>query len=82
MGGAGIKNQVLVGYRVFKKNQVRVESGSGPCKTLPENTCITSKVIHRHKGLEYVSTTPNFPLPQNFSAFLSCDELQINQYCP
>ena len=77
-----MKNQVLVGYRVFKKIQVRVESGSGPRKTLPENTCITSEVIHRHKGLEYVSTTtPNFPWPQNFSAFLSCDEFQINQYC-
>ena len=51
-GGTGMKNQVLVGYRVFKKIQVRVESGSGPRKTLPENTCITSEVIHRHKGLE------------------------------
>ena len=78
-GGTGMKNQVLVGYRVFKKIQVRVESGSGPRKTLPENTCVTSEVIHRLKGLEYVSTTmPNFPWPQNFSA---CDELQISQYC-
>ena len=75
-GGTGMKNQVLVGYRVFKKNQVRVESGLGPRKTLPENTCITSAVIHRHsavihrhKGLEYVSTTTlNFPWPQNLSA--------------
>ena len=49
-GGTGMKNQVLVGYRVFKKNQVRVEPGSGPRKTLPETTCITSEVIHRHKG--------------------------------
>ena len=69
-GGTGMKNQVLV------------ESGSGPRKTLPENTCISSEVIHRRKGLEYVSsTTQNFPWPQNFSAFLSCVELQINQYC-
>ena len=61
-GGTGMKNQVLVGYRVFKKNQVWVESSSGPCKTLPENTCITGKVIHRHKGLEYESrTTLNSP---------------------
>ena len=51
-----MKNQVLDGYRVFKKIQVRVESGSDPRKTLPENTCITSQVIHRHKGWEYVST--------------------------
>ena len=77
-----MKNQVLVGYLVFKKNQVRVESGSGPRKNVPENTCITSEVIHRLKGLEYVSTAmPYFPRPQHFSAFLSCDELQINQYC-
>ena len=75
-----MKNQVLSGYRVFKKIQVRVESGSAPRKTLPENTCI--EVIHRHKGLEYVSTTTqNFPWPQNFSALLSCDEFQIHQYC-
>ena len=47
---------------VFKKIQVRIESGSGTRKTPPENTCITSEVIHRHKGLEYVSTkTSNFP---------------------
>ena len=59
-----MQNQILVGYRVFKKNEVRVESGSGPCKTVPENTRITSEVIYRHKGLEYVSsTTPNFPWP-------------------
>ena len=77
-----MKNQVLVRYRVFKKNQVRIKSGWGPRKTVTENTCITSEVIRRHKCLEYVSTTtPNFPWPQNFSAFLSCVELQINQYC-
>ena len=76
-----MKNQELVEYRVFKINQVRVESGSGPRKIVPENTCITSKVIHRHKGLKYVSlTTPNFPWPHNFLAFLSCVELQISQY--
>ena len=81
-GGTGMKNQILVGYRVPKKNQVRVKSVLGSRKTRPENTCITSEVIHRHKGQEYVSsTTPNFPWPQNFSAFLSCVELQINQYC-
>ena len=75
-----MKNQVLVRYRVFKKIQVQVESGSGPRQTFPENTCVTSEVIHRHKCLEYVSTTmPNFPWPENFSAFLSCDGLQINQ---
>ena len=61
-GGTGMKNQELVGYRVFKKIQARVKSGSGPRKTLPENTCITC--IHRQKGLEYVSTTtPHFPWP-------------------
>ena len=69
-GGTGLKNQVLFGYWVIKKIQVRDESGSGPRKTLPENTCITSEVIYRHKGLEYVSTTtPNFPWPQHFLAF-------------
>ena len=44
-GETGMRNQLLVGYRVFKKIQVRVESGSGPRKTLPENSCITSQVI-------------------------------------
>ena len=72
----------MVGYWVFKKIQVRVESGSVPRKTLPEITCINSEVIHRQKRLEYMSmATPNFPWPQNFLAFLSCDEFQINQYC-
>ena len=76
-----MKNQVLVGYRVFKQNQVRVESGSGPHNTVPENTCIASEMIHRHKCLEYVSwTMPNFPWPQNFQHSLSCVERQINQY--
>ena len=76
-----MKSKVLVGYWVFKKIQLRGELGSGPRKTLPENICITSEVIHRHKGLKYVSkTTPNFSWPQNFSTFLSCGELQINQY--
>ena len=51
-GGTGMKNQIPVGYRVFKNNQARIESGSSPRKTLPENTCITSEVIHRHQGLE------------------------------
>ena len=65
-----MKNQVLVGYRVFKKNQVRVDLVSSPRKNVPENTFITSEVIHRVKGLKYVSsTTPNFPWPQNFQHF-------------
>ena len=65
-----MKNQVLVGYRVVINFQGRVESGSNPRKTLPENTCINSEVVHRHQGLEYLcTTTPNFPWPQNFSAF-------------
>ena len=41
-GGTGMKNQVAVGYRVFKTIQVQVESGLGQRETLPENTCITS----------------------------------------
>ena len=44
-GGTGMKNQVLVGYRVFKKLQVRVESGSGPRETLQEKNCITSFIM-------------------------------------
>ena len=67
-----MKNQVLVGYRLFEEIQVRVESGSGPHKPLPENTYITSEVIHRHKGLEYESTTtPNFPWPHHVASFKS-----------
>ena len=76
-GGTGMKNQVLVGYRVFKKNSStgRVGFGSLCQKTL------ASLAIHKHKGLEYVSTTmPCFLWPQNFSAFLLCGEFQINQY--
>ena len=56
-------------------------SGTGPRKTPLESTCITGEVIHRHKSFEYVSTTTSaFPLPQNFSALLAYEELQINQY--
>ena len=44
-----MKTQVSVGYQVFEKNQVRVESGSGPRKTLPENTYTTSEVSQRPK---------------------------------
>ena len=37
------------------------------------------KMILKAKVLNYISTTPsNFPWPQNFSAFLSNDKLQIN----
>ena len=39
-----MKNQVLVRYRVFTKIQLRVESGSGPQKTLHENIGFTSEV--------------------------------------
>ena len=76
-----MKNQLLVGYlRVFKKIQVRVESG--PRKTLPENACITSEVIHRHKVWNmYLRQRKIFHGHRIFSAFLSCDEFQINQYC-
>ena len=65
------------GWNRYKKNQVvywvtisKYGSGTAPCQTLPENTCITGKVIHRHKSFEYVSNkTSNFPWPKNFSAF-------------
>ena len=57
----------LSGIGYLKKIQVLVESGSGARKTLPENNCITSEVIHRHEGLEYVSTTaPNFSMATEF----------------
>ena len=74
-----MKNQVLVGYQVFKKIQVRVELGSGPCKTLPENICSTSEVIHRHKGLKYMCLLQRHIFHGH--RILSCDEFQINQYC-
>ena len=77
-----MKIQIRVEYRVSNKFQVRVETGTGPPEALPANTCITGEAINRHKSFEYVSTTTsNFPWPQNFSAFLAYDELQINQYC-
>ena len=64
-----MNNQVLVGYWVFKIIQVHNKSGSSPRKTLPENTHITSEVIHRHKDLEYVSTT--MPIFHSHSIFQS-----------
>ena len=50
--GMGMKVHIWVGYRVSNKFQVRVGSGTGPRKTLPENTCITGEVIHRHNSFE------------------------------
>ena len=38
---------LLVGYREFKKIQVRGESGLIPRKTLPEKSLITSEVTQR-----------------------------------
>ena len=48
-GGTGMETQIQVGHLVSNKLQVRVWSGTGQRKTLPENTCNTGKVIHRHK---------------------------------
>ena len=79
-GGKGIKIQIGSGIRHHKS----FKSGwrTGPRKTLPENTGIAGDVIHRHKSVEYVSTTTStFQLPQNFSTFLAYDKLQIKQYC-
>ena len=55
-GGMGLKNKggLGIGYRVSIKFQLQLRSGTGPRKTLPENICITGKVIHRPKGFEYV----------------------------
>ena len=80
IGGTGTKTQIRVGYSVSSiKFQVPVRSGTGPCRTLRESTCITGEVIHRHKSFEYVpTTTSNFPWPQNCSGFLAYDKLRIN----
>ena len=44
-------------------------------KRLPENTCISGRVFHRHEGLGYASTkTPNFPLSESFSALFDHSE--------
>ena len=73
-----MENQVLVGYRVFKKIQVQAGFRSTQDST--------RKHLHRQQSDQqtqrlHVSTTaPNIPWPHNFSAYLSCDELQINQY--
>ena len=41
--------------RVWKiKYWLGIGYSKNSSKTLPENTCITSEVIHRHKGLEYM----------------------------
>ena len=65
-GVTGMKNEVLVGYQVIKQIQVRVESGLGPRKTLPGNTCTTSEVIHRHKCLECVYDNTKFSMATEF----------------
>ena len=75
--GMGMKKQVWVGYRVSNKFQLLV--GHESTENATRKHWITGDVIHRHKGLDYVSTTTsNFPWPQKFSAFLPRDELQIN----
>ena len=51
-------------------------SGIGYQINFNYDTCITGKVIHRHKVFKYVSTTKS-----KFSAFLLHSEFQINQYC-
>ena len=45
-GGTGMKNKggSGIGYQL----NFNYGSGTGPRKTLPENTCITGEVIHRH----------------------------------
>mgnify|MGYP001796509723 FL=1 len=49
-GGTGMETQIQVGHWVSNILQVRVWSGTGLRKTLPETTCISGKVIHRHKS--------------------------------
>ena len=49
-----MKKQGRIGYWISIKFQLRFGSGSGPRNTIPENTCITGKEIHRHNGVEYV----------------------------
>ena len=51
-------------------------SGIGYQINFNYDTCITGKVIYRHKGFKYVSTTKS-----KFSACLLHGKLQINQYC-
>ena len=63
-----VEKHVQVGYQISDQFQLWVESGTSPCKTLPEKAGITGK----HKGFQYMSVTlPSFPWPQNYSAFLS-----------
>ena len=81
-GGMGLKNKGGLGieYRVSIKFQLRLRSGTGPRKTLPENICITGKVIHRPKGFEYVLLQHQiFDGHRLFWHFLSYVKLQINQ---
>ena len=67
-----VEKHVWVGYQISDQFRLWVESGTSPCKTLPEKAGITGKVIHKHKGFQYMSVTlPSFPWPQNYSAFLS-----------
>ena len=47
-GGTGIKMKIQVGYRASTTFYLRVRSGMSLCKTVPENTYITGKVIHGH----------------------------------
>ena len=64
--GTGMKKQVRVGYQI----NFKFGSGTGPHKTLPENTSITGEVIHRHKSFEYASTTTFSMATELFSIFM------------
>ena len=75
-----MKIQNRVRYRVSNKLQLLVGLGTGRRKTLPEITCITGEVIHRHKSFERSTTSLTFQWSQSFSTFLAYHELQINQY--
>ena len=53
----GIKE---IRYGNWVSNEFPFSVGTGPCKRLPDNRYITGKMMHRHKGLEYVFYTPSF----------------------
>ena len=57
------------GYRVLNQSQVR--AGQAPCKTLPENTCITGKVIHSRKVSNCVSCNIKFSQAMECFSILS-----------
>ena len=61
--------QIWARYRLSNKFQLRVGLGTGLHKTLPENTCITGKVIYRQEVSSTVCVNYNIKLSMAIEFF-------------